>query len=291
MSYVRRAAKAGSWYTKNPEKLEAEIDQWLNQASFSAIDPTKVRALIAPHAGHRYSGPTAAFAYKNVPSTSIKRVFLLGPSHHQYFESCGLSSASAYETPLGNIPLDQHVISELASTGLFEYITKSVDEAEHSLELHLPFIVKAFNGSDFKLVPILVGRGGTQSGSALGKLFSSYLDDPSNFFVISSDFCHWGERFSYQAYSGSGPIWKSIEQLDREGMNAIETLDPGTFTKYLKQTANTICGRQPITLLLHIVQQCSSNFELQFIHYSQSSACVSFEDSSVSYAAALLYPK
>jgi AmmeMemoRadiSam system protein B len=36
-----------------------------------------------------------------------KRVFLLGPAHHEYIDGCSLSKCDVYETPLGDIKLDR----------------------------------------------------------------------------------------------------------------------------------------------------------------------------------------
>jgi AmmeMemoRadiSam system protein B len=44
----------------------------------------------------------------------------------------------------------------------------------------------------FTIVPILVGALKPEDEERYGKLLSKYLLDPSNLFVISSDFCHWG---------------------------------------------------------------------------------------------------
>lgn len=45
-----------------------------------------------------------------------------------------------------------------------------------------------------KVVPILVGALSSDSEAAYGRLLAKYLDDPANFFSVSSDFCHWGAR-------------------------------------------------------------------------------------------------
>lgn len=37
-----------------------------------------------------------------------------------------------------------------------------------------------------------------------------------------------------------------------QGMDIIETLNPATFTEYLKKFGNTICGRHPIGVLLQV---------------------------------------
>lgn len=74
--------------------------------------------------------------------TSSKRVFLLGPSHHLYLEKAALTKCTHYGTPLGNLPIDATTTAELHKTGQFDWMTQDVDEDEHSLEMHLPYIYK-----------------------------------------------------------------------------------------------------------------------------------------------------
>lgn len=66
---------------------------------------------------------------------------------------------------------------------------------QHSLEMHLPYIHHVMGDTEFTLVPILVGSTTAKQQELYGKLLAPYLEDPGNFFVISSDFCHWGQRF------------------------------------------------------------------------------------------------
>jgi AmmeMemoRadiSam system protein B len=147
----------------------------------------------------------------------------------------------------------------------------------------------------FTIVPILVGALKPEDEERYGKLLSKYLLDPSNLFVISSDFCHWGKRFRYTYYDKSqGHIYQSIEALDRKGMDAVESLNPLGFSKYLQEFSNTICGRHPIAVLLHAVFYIKSadlNWQLKFVQYSQSNQCKNMGDSSVSYASAVLTAK
>ncbi|VAI81400.1 unnamed protein product [Triticum turgidum subsp. durum] len=218
----------------------------------------------------------------------------------------------------------------------------NVDEAEHSMEMHLPYLSKVFQGHNVKVVPILVGAVNSQNEAIYGQLLAKYVDDPKNFFSVSSDFCHWGsrcayrciilsidhfllfhinalamyqdqscfgyeimylvlehrnmfrepglgkaERFSYTYYDKKhGAIHKSIEALDRLGMEIIETGDPDAFKQYLEEYENTICGRHPISVLLHMLKHCSTKIKVGFVRYEQSSQCKSTRDSSVSYASA-----
>jgi AmmeMemoRadiSam system protein B len=96
---------------------------------------------------------------------------------------------------------------------MFEEMTLHTDEDEHSIEMH--YIAKVMENHQFSIVPVLVGSLSSEKEAAYGKLFSKYLADSENLFIISSDFCHWGARFSYQYYDkGWGDIYQSIQKLD-----------------------------------------------------------------------------
>jgi AmmeMemoRadiSam system protein B len=182
------------------------------------------------------------------------------------------------------------VYAKLRATGKFDTMTLDVDEAEHSLEMHLPYLVKLFNGQPFTLVPIVVGALTAGSEAVYGQLLAPFLDDPATLVVISSDFCHWGRRFQYTPHDqAQGPIHEYVEALDRRGMRLIESGDTAAFSTYLHDSGNTICGRHPIGVLLHMMANCSQpGLRARFLAYAQSSRAVRPSDSSVSYAAAVV---
>lgn len=144
----------------------------------------------------------------------------------------------------------------------------------------------------FTIIPVLVGSLTPEVEKMYGKIFAPYLADPQTLFVISSDFCHWGQRFRYTYHDKShGQIFKSIEHLDKTGMDIIESLNPNVFTEYLKTYGNTICGRHPIGVLLQAVNVLmESGYKpcFKFLKYAQSSQCTKSSDSSVSYASGSL---
>jgi len=290
---VRRATHAGSWYSGSAKELRNQLENWL-----AAAGPSKygqpARAIIAPHAGYQYCGACAAHAYKEVHPPSIKRVFVLGPSHHVRLGGCALSPAKYYRTPFYDLRIDEAIYRKLYDTSMFEEMTMHTDEDEHSLEMHLPYIAKTMESKrdEFTIVPVMVGSLSPDKEAAYGKIFAPYLADPDNFFVISSDFCHWGARFHYQYYDKSwGEIYQSIQKLDEMAMSTIEELSPAGFTSYLKKYGNTICGRHPIGVLLNAVHHLDKSgykMMLKFENYAQSSQCLYMHDSSVSYAAAAL---
>jgi AmmeMemoRadiSam system protein B len=183
----------------------------------------------------------------------IRRIFLLGPSHHVYLPGCAVTAHATYATPIGDITIDRDTTKMLHDTGAFDVMDESTDEDEHSVEMHLPYIAHVMKGRDFVLVPILVGALSPMRAAEYGQRLAPYLEDPETAFVISSDFCHWGKRFRYTHVApGHRAIHEGIEALDREGMALIEAQEPAAFEGYLKRTENTICGRNPISVLLHV---------------------------------------
>lgn len=201
-------------------------------------------------------------------------------------------------------------------------MSRSTDEDEHSLEMQLPYIYKllsrTFASPDLfpLLVPILVGATTPSAERAYGALLAPYLADPSSVFIISSDFCHWGSRFSYTYYLPSSssapadgyalrssksrnspptdpPIYESIVRLDKLSMEAIESGSHEKLVQNLKETGNTVCGRHPIGVLMAAMEALRDEGKLpedggrcRFVRYERSGEVREVSESSVSYASA-----
>lgn len=168
----------------------------------------------------------------------------MGPSHHVSLATLALPTLTSYRTPLSDepLPLDTELITQLLKTQAtrpngakisFTTMSRSVDEDEHSIEMHLPYIHRLLqlqypdsSASEYPpLVPIMVGNTSAATEQAFGALLAPYLADPANAFVISSDFCHWGLRFRYTYYvpqaARPGPeLPLSGDILPQPGMDA-----------------------------------------------------------------------
>ncbi|KAI1972906.1 hypothetical protein LOZ53_005274 [Ophidiomyces ophidiicola] len=222
---TRSPTHAGSWYSNNASILAAQLENWMSRVpneieGVGTLPVTGARVIIAPHAGYTFSGACAAYAYKCLDLSKAKRIFLIGPSHHHPFSKIALPELSAYATPLSPdpLPIDTDIVTQLLAGTKndpvrFTTMNQAIDEAEHSLELHLPYIHYLLQrlypnkpaASYPKLVPMLVGSTSANSEQAFGKVLAPYLANPENAFVVSSDFCHWGMRFAYTYYLSNGP--------------------------------------------------------------------------------------
>lgn len=309
---MRRPTHAGSWYEGDPDLLRDELQQMLGTeyAEGAMADP-KLKAVISPHAGLRYSGSVAAGVFARLDPATVKQVVLIGPSHHAYLEGCALpgEEVTKYRTPLGDLPLDLDTLAELRKTNQFSALPMDVDEAEHSIEMQLPFLALLLHSPKrpaATLVPMLVGQVDAKSEAHYGRLLAPLLMREGTVFVISSDFCHWGAQFGYTRVGSPGlaktyrdgphPDNAKIEGLDREGMTLIEQQDADGFRKYLHREGNTICGRHPILVFLETLAAASGNtspIAVDFVKYAQSSALPGMpppRTASVSYACALCKP-
>lgn len=283
MKIVRRAIHAGSWYSDNPTELASMLSEWLTKASDKLN--ARVKAIISPHAGYTYSGATAAYSFKQIDPEAYDRIFILGPCHRKYINGIGLPTCTIYETPLGNLNVDTHIISELAKNEHFYSVKRSDEEAEHSLEMQLPYLSHIFKKAPIKIIPLMVGSIERNKEIYFGKLLTPYFEDERTLFVISSDFCHWGPNFDYYYYEEEcGEIHKSIEAVDKRGIELIEKQDSKGFKSYLEATDNTICGRHPIGVLLNILENSKLKTKTSFLHYTQSEKVKSKRHNSVSYA-------
>jgi len=290
--YRRRAHHAGSWYQGSHEELATTLQNFLNDASIPSLDQP-LRAVICPHAGYSYSGPTAAFSYLAVKqelskaNSPINTILVLHPSHHVYLEGCAISGASIIETPIGNLVVDTDLRQELLSTGEFEVMEQTVDEQEHSGEMQYPYLASLVMGKAIKVLPIMCGALSTQAEIHYGRVLTDVIRRPNVITVMSTDFCHWGKRFSYQPTGENFSPHEFIQQLDEQGMKHISMQDPGAFAEYLKQTKNTICGRHAVAVWLRAISP-SDDLNIRFVKYAQSSPARNMRDSSVSYASAVV---
>jgi hypothetical protein len=181
---ARPAAVAGLFYPADTAALLRTVSALLAAAP---AGEEGAKAIIAPHAGYQYSGPTAAHAYRLLERrrAQIHRVILLGPAHRVYLQGMGLPSVDVFTTPLGDVPLDKTGIRQaLEMPG-----TQISDEAhaeEHSLEVHLPFLQAVLD--EFEFVPIVVGDCPAPEVQAL---LEALWGGDETLVVVSSDLSHF----------------------------------------------------------------------------------------------------
>lgn len=226
--YVRPPAVAGVFYPAQSDALRECVAR-----HFSGVKAVETgrwpKAIVAPHAGFDYSGPVAASAFSLLaPARKIvKRVVILGPCHRVPVSRVAASSAGAFATPLGAVPVDRAALERVLSLPQVEVF----DEAhapEHSIETHLPFLQLALD--DFSIVPLIVGD---TSARDVAEILDLVWGGPETLIAISSDLSHFYD-------------YATARKLDAGTAKAIETLRPQDIR------FEHACGRIPIQGLLSV---------------------------------------
>ena len=109
---VRPPSLAGRWYDADPDLLARNVDNYMDSAQLPELEG-EIVAIIAPHAGHTYSGPVAGYAFAAIRGRTPDLVAVIGPMHHPYMEPLITTAYDAYSTPLGNVPVDKDALHEL----------------------------------------------------------------------------------------------------------------------------------------------------------------------------------
>lgn len=275
---VRPSALAGTWYPGDPQALLHQVDGLLAQAD-SATPEGRVRALVVPHAGYAYSGPTAAAAFARVRDQTYRRVLVLAPSHHGDFHGLSIADVDAYATPLGRVPADLDTINRLRRSPLVG-ADPWAHRQEHAIEIELPFLQRAI-APGWTLVPVLVGRLEPNDYLALADLLRPLVDE-GTLVVVSSDFTHYGAGFDFQPFPPDDRAPERIRALDEGAIAYVSARDGPGLLDYQARTGITICGYRPLALLLHLLP---ADARVETIAYATSGALTGDWRRSVSYAA------
>lgn len=263
MQAVRAPAVAGTFFPASPDTLRSQVDALLGGAPAPAPGVAP-KALIAPHAGYVYSGPTAAFAYRLLAPhrNRISRVVLLGPAHRVRVAGLALPSVEAFSTPLGTIPLDR---SAMAALGALPQVATSDDAhaLEHSLEVQLPFLQQSLG--PFALVPLAVGHA---SPEQVAEVLEHVWGGDETLIVVSSDLSH------YLPYA-------EAQVIDRQTTGAIARMESGI-------NHQQACGATPVNGLL--LQAQRRGLEATLLDCRNSGDTAGDRGRVVGYASFAFYP-
>jgi hypothetical protein len=277
---VREPILAGTWYPGDAGRLRAAVEGYLDDGG---PPDDRTMALIAPHAGYTYSGATAGKAFAAIRGRTCDRVILLGPSHRAAFRGGALPGEDAWRTPLGEVALDRAAIAQLVKKRGFR-VDDPAHGREHSLEIEVPFLQVALRPG-WKLVPVMIGQPDDAAIADLAEGIRPLLG-AGTLLVVSSDFTHFGPDYGYVPFRDS--LAMRIRALDEEGIAAIGRVSAKEFEDFRRRTGATICGADPIRVLLTLMAGRAQVVVKR--GYDQSGSMVGSYENSVSYAAITFAP-
>ena len=275
---VRPATQANRFYTGDARELSEEVDSFLALHRGDA-KYQNMAALIVPHAGYYYSGNVAASAYMAIDAKKqYKRIFLLGPSHHEWLDGASVNTeAEYYATPLGNVKVDHETVVALTTTDSVFHYKPEVHDREHCLEVQLPFLQRRFAMHKQEvppIVPIIISTNDYDKLKRMAEALKPYFTD-ENLFVISSDFSHY-------------PSYEDACEVDARTGKAIETGDVEEFIATInanarsgkRNLATSACGEFAIITLMLMLD---NEYEVRHLMYQNSGDISGEHDRVVGY--------
>jgi AmmeMemoRadiSam system protein B len=268
---LRPSPIAGTWYDGNPKALAARVDEYLNAAQLPEINGNII-AVIAPHAGHVYSGAVAAYAFAALRSLTPDLVVILAPYHALAPHPLITTTHRAYSTPLGNVEVDQTALAELRSNLEIPITPMSYDK-EHSLEIELPFLQRALK-TEFKLLPIMVREQEPEASQKLGHALAQTLGNKNALIVASTDLSHFYDQ-------------QTAKMLDTEMLKRFESFNPESIFEAEYTGKGFACGHAAVASMLWAARELGAD-KVQILKYATSGDVTGDRSSVVGYGAAVV---
>jgi len=273
---LRRAAVAGTWYPATVAALAAQVHSHIqNSDRDQAFVPedADVFALIAPHAGLMYSGPVAAYAYRLLQRREYEAIVLIGPSHYVGFDGASIWPTGAFETPLGNLEIDETLARAIREASALVTENRAAHQREHSLEMQLPFLATFAPATP--IVPIVMGFQNRETAFDVGDAVANAVRGRRVLLVASSDLSHF-----YAADISA--------RLDGEVIECVEALDEERLMALLERRPDHACGGGPMVSVLRAARQLGAT-RTTILRYGDSGDVSGDKSSVVGYLAAAVW--
>jgi AmmeMemoRadiSam system protein B len=275
---IRQSVIAGDWYPGQPDVLRRTLEGYLADAEKIELEG-ELRALISPHAGYAYSGPTAAHAYKQLEDgPTFETVAILSPLHQAYLGRFAVTKAGYYETPLGLVEVDVKLVEAL---GKEVTLNRVGFDGEHSLEIQLPFLQQVLG--TFTLLPVMLGEPltsdrGLATCRELSAALAKLLRDKRALIVASTDLSHLYD-------------YNDVVRHDRVMVELVERFDIEGLARALIEGRCHACGGAPVVTALLTAQALGAN-RAKVLHYTNSGEVTGNrrpDSYTVGYMAAAIY--
>lgn len=275
----------GSWYPGDPSELRQFLDRLFETSEHRTgryLAP-KPLAFVVPHAGLSYSGAVSAAVYRHLQAEQPERVVLLGFPHHGSPAGIWIPDVAAIRTPLGEVAVDRDAVAQLLKTPHFDSRPEP-ELCDHSVEIQLPLLQRVAPAA--RVVPLYVSQLDASRRQAAAAELARWVQ-PRTVLVASSDFTHYGRAFGFQPFPPDEWVSERLRDLDDTVIQAASSLRQELFLDALQTTSATVCGVQPIALLLATLRLLDGEEEIfqELLDYQTSGELTGDYRHCVSYAA------
>ena len=265
---LRHPAVAGRFYPRDPDDLRTEARGFLSQSSFVNQRPVRAIGCIVPHAGYMYSGHVAGAVFARVEIA--RRCIVMCPNHTGLGRALAIVSEGAWETPLGEVPIDVELAAELKRMFPALQEDAAAHRAEHAAEVELPFM--QLRQPELTFVPIALGTRQFEPLELLGHALAEVISqqEESVLIVASSDMNHYESD--------------TVTRVkDHRAIERILTLDPRGLYDVVTQQDISMCGFGPAVAMLTAARRLGAK-SAELVKYATSGDVSGDRDRVVGYA-------
>ena len=176
--------------------------------------------------------------------------------------------------------IDGAALARLASRPPFHTVPEA-HVCDHSVEIQLPLLLKAAPG--VPVTPLYVGAMTADERRAAARALAE-LAGPGDVFLASSDLTHYGRSFGYQPFPPDEDAPHRLKELDEGVIEAAGSVDASFFLDHIAATRTTVCGFEPIALLLETLALSPDEVFQDTLDYQTSGEITGDYRHSVSYA-------
>lgn len=267
---VRHPAVAGRFYPGEAEVLQRDVRTYL--APSREYKPVRALGCIAPHAGYIYSGHVAGAVFSRLEIPEI--CLLLCPNHTGQGHALAIVSEGAWETPLGQVPIDSAFASALKRRCSLLQEDRAAHRGEHAIEVELPFLQML--QPKLRVIPIALGTRHfevlDEMGTAIGEAVTAHPEPV--LIIASSDMNHYESD--------------AVTRVkDQSALDPIFRLDPrGLYDAVMNQNIS-MCGFGPSVAMLTAAKKLGG-ISAELVKYATSGDVSGDLDFVVGYAGVIV---
>ena len=252
----RQPAMAKVFYPESKEERVEVIQTLLKNAPSNGKHAAL--AIMAPHAGLRFSGQTAVDVWSSVEIP--KSILIIGPKHTNIGTDWSIAPCSAWNLPNSDPFLaDQSLVRAIADRVDGLELDASAHASEHAIEVMLP-ILEGIQPPERPMITAIVMRGATMQeidkfSDQLASVLAELPELP--LMVISSDLNH------YQPEAEN-------RRRDEMALEAMKRGEAEHLLETCRKNEISMCGVVPAAIVMKTLQRLGKSFRVEQIAYSNS---------------------
>lgn len=239
-SKIRPVSMAGLFYPARKLDLERDISLFLENAPVLSL-PRPILGMVLPHAKYFYCGGVSARAYRQIMHTRYEVIIIIAASSKERFDYASIYPGKALQTPLGNLPIDYTLTTQLTSEHQqIRLSQQGYRKGEYTLEVQLPFIYRVQPTA--RIVPVMLGAQNSDLIQTLHNALVNRLQGRTFLMIASTNL------------SESYPI-EEARAIDRVAVEDIEKFSPYLLYRDIKNKRCEMTAYGAVLLIMRMAKE------------------------------------